>query len=289
MATSAEFWRDQSTWPRDTPEMVFMARAAIQLGKTLVDGWTGEEFTSEPLRPIDRATDARTINNIIARHLPQFGRREYRFSMAPVPIGSSGSAPPTFTITPEERRAAEEHIRTHNSKVAAALDRKRMLQDRIANHAMAGNLRTVYRLVAGGGFVPVLPDWWNTERLDQRFAFCSVDPDDPFGSGRKAWLFLSRANVDPILLASDGLGQDAAITNAATTTETMSRARGKIPLVHDYFRTNFPAGVPGPAHEPRKELFFKVQSSSPQLKSISDDTLGRAIKSFNLELNSKAK
>ena len=71
---SIEFWRDQTTWPRDTPEMVFLARAALQLGQTLVEGWTGEEFIAEVLRPIDFGTDERTINNIIARHLPQFGR-----------------------------------------------------------------------------------------------------------------------------------------------------------------------------------------------------------------------
>jgi hypothetical protein len=38
MKTSADFWRDQATWPRDTPEMAFLGRAVGHLGSAFGRG-----------------------------------------------------------------------------------------------------------------------------------------------------------------------------------------------------------------------------------------------------------
>lgn len=92
----------------------------------------------------------------------------------------------------------------------------------------------------------------------------------------------------PPWLAADNQRENRNTGIGLSQANDVRQVRGKVPLVHDYFRKNFAAGVPGPAREPRKELLHKVQTSSKLLKNISDDTLNRAIKSFNLATNSKS-
>jgi hypothetical protein len=63
---------------------------------------------------------------------------------------------------------------------------------------------------------------------------------------------------------------------------------GKLPLIKQYLRENFPSGVPDPAMEPRKGLKGKIETSGlatkyPQLQSIDIGTLKSAIDEFNEE------
>jgi hypothetical protein len=180
------------------PEMVFLGRAADQLGRALLgEKWTGKEPCAEILPP---ARDARATNNLIARHLSQFGRREYHGSMAPPPVSPIGGPHVihtdrrlTFEFTEQELKALVLFMQQHNEAALEAQARFRKLQNAITEYAVAGRLGTSFRAFAGGTLHPIPAEWWNTERLEQRFKACSINPDDPFGSGAKAWIFVSRA------------------------------------------------------------------------------------------------
>ena len=180
--------------------MMFLGRAVDQLGRALLaEAWTGEESTAELMQPIGLATDARTINNIIARHLPQFERKEYRGSMAPPPLGEPSWSPPKFDISIDERKVASGFVNQQNAKAESAIDRFTSVQNAIVEHAIAGKLATAYRAMVGGEFYPIPAIWWNTERLKPRFTFCRINPDDPFGANGKAWIFVSRVDLERML------------------------------------------------------------------------------------------
>ncbi len=85
-----DFWQNQASWPRDTPEMMFLGRAADALGRSLFgEAWTGEEPGMKKFSFFQIATDKRATNNFLARYLPHFGRKKYDGSMAPPPVGHS--------------------------------------------------------------------------------------------------------------------------------------------------------------------------------------------------------
>lgn len=157
---SANFWRDQTTWPRDRPEMVFLGRAADQLGRALLgEKWTGKEPCAEILPP---ARDAQATNNLIARHLSQFGRREYHGSMAPPPVSPIGGPHvihtdrrPTFEFTEQELKALVLFMQQHNEAALEAQARFRKLQNAITEYAVAGRLGTSFRAFAGGTLHPI--------------------------------------------------------------------------------------------------------------------------------------
>ena len=63
-----QFWLNQTDWPNDFTEMIFLARAADQIGRALFGAeWTGTECLAESVSPI-RSQDTRRINNILAAH-----------------------------------------------------------------------------------------------------------------------------------------------------------------------------------------------------------------------------
>jgi hypothetical protein len=202
----ADFWQDQTAWPRDTQERVFLGRAVNRLGRALFgEEWTGEEPIAETFFYLRIATDQRATNNFIARHLPQFGRKEYRGSMAPPPTGYDGHSP-KFKFSEGELQEMELFIERHNETVPPAKERFKKVQNAIADYAVGRNLETSFRPFAGGDFSPIPASWWNTERLAQRFAFCSLDPDKPFKEGGTAWIFVARDDFEEILLRDASTG-----------------------------------------------------------------------------------
>ncbi|MDO9385036.1 MAG: hypothetical protein Q7T86_19490 [Hyphomicrobiaceae bacterium] len=202
MGANSDFWRDQTVWPRDTAEWVFLARATDLLGRRLFgDQWTREECFAELMRPIDATTDARTLNNIIAKHLPQFGRKEFHGSMASppiVPIGQRDTAPglppPRFQFTGEEQRCAAEFVRAQNAKALEGIERFKAAQEALVDYAVGGEIVTSFRT---NGEYKVIPSaWWNTEKLNYRFDRCKIDPDAPFEAKGQSWIFVSKAGLE---------------------------------------------------------------------------------------------
>lgn len=192
----ADFWQDQTGWPRDTLEMIFLGRAVDQLGRTLFDQeWTGEEPWVETFSYLKIGSNRRATNDFIARYLPQFGRREYHGSMAPPPTGYDDDRP-KFEFSAQEYQELQLFIDRHNQAVPPAKKRFMEVQKAIADGAIAGKLGTSFRAIAGGDVSPIQLSWWNTERLERRFATCRINPNDPFGSGGEAWIFVSRIDFE---------------------------------------------------------------------------------------------
>jgi len=192
-STRAEFWRDREAWPRDTPEMVFLGRAVHELGKAFFgDEWTGEEPHLELISFIRIAIKERELNNFIAKHLPQFARKEYHGSMAPPPTGHDDHRP-KFAFSKDEWQALKNYLDRHNERVLLAKARLKKVQSAIAEYAVAQKLGTSFFTISGRAFVPIDPNWWITPQLDQRFASCSIN------AGMAAWIFVSRAGLEAML------------------------------------------------------------------------------------------
>jgi hypothetical protein len=197
-----EFWKDQTGWPRDTPKMIFLGRAVNQLGRAIFgEDWTGEEPGIRTFSYFKIVTRSRETNNFIACHLPQFGRKEYNSSMAPPPTGHDDFRR-KFEFSKEELQEMKLFIDRHNATVPSAKERFIKVQTTITDGAGAGKLGTSFRALAGGDVYPVPSHWWNTERLEQRFASCRIDPEAPFGPGGAAWIFVSRSDLENLLQAS---------------------------------------------------------------------------------------
>jgi hypothetical protein len=190
-----DFWQDQTAWPRDTQERVFLGQLN-QLGRALFgEDWTGEEPGIKTFSYFKIVTDSRATNNFIARYLPQFGRREYHGSMAPPPTGYDDHRL-KFEFSKNELDELKIFLDRHNAAVPPAKARYKEVQGKIADDAVAGKLGTFFRALTGGEFNPIPSHWWNTERLEQRFASCRINPDAPFGPGGAAWIFVSRRDLD---------------------------------------------------------------------------------------------
>jgi hypothetical protein len=192
-------WQDQTNWPRDAPETVFLGRAVNRLGSVLFgEDWTGEEPGLRALSFLKIATDSRATNNFIARHLPQFGLKEYHGSMAPPPTGHDDHRP-KFKFSEGELQEMRLFIERHNEAVPSAKQRFKKVQNAIADYAINKKLATSFRAFAGGDFHSMPANWWNTEQLEQRFASCSIDPNAPFeGGGGTAWIFVSGADLEVV-------------------------------------------------------------------------------------------
>jgi hypothetical protein len=183
--------------------MVFLARAADRIGRAWYEEkWTGEECLAEPMQPIRLNTDVRTINNILAKHFPECGRKEFHDSLAPPPMNAAPVTyghRPDFNFSADEHRRATQFVEQRNANAALDLDRFRKMQDTFAALALSGKLGTTYRGIAGGEFEAIPAVWWNTERLQQRFDFCKIDPANPFSvgsGGPRAWIFVSAADLE---------------------------------------------------------------------------------------------
>ena len=75
---------------------------------------------------------------------------------------------------------------------------------------------------------------------------------------------------------------------AAQVPSTLGEPRGKQPRVIRYLRAHFPDGVAPPGLEPGKQLLTKIGAWDSTLRILSEDTLQRAIQSYNGELKYEA-
>jgi len=74
----------------------------------------------------------------------------------------------------------------------------------------------------------------------------------------------------------------------AQLSSALGEPRGKQPRVIRYLRAHFPEGVPPPGLEPRKHLLTKIGLWDTTLRIMSEDTLQRAIRSYEAELKHEA-
>jgi hypothetical protein len=207
------FWTEQSAWPADTLEYVFLARAVMKIGVKLHGGkWTGQEPATEivPKPPISRPKGyGREFE--FARKLLRNAPARHDLPARAVTYGKWGPLPGQ-ELTAEEWRVAFPSWLEQHQAMNEALARFAAVKKEIAAQCVAGALKSVIRPSEGGRTSP-LPDWqWNTERLVPRFACCQIDPNRPFDLGIAGegygFIFLIRANLEGYLAGGASVPHD---------------------------------------------------------------------------------
>jgi hypothetical protein len=191
-----EFWRDERDWPRDSTQFVFLARVVHIIGNQLFpDQWTGLEPQIK-LRPrIPLKMNKEVQSNYLVKKLldpnafDSTEKRKTVFGFISPPMASAG-----------EWRKAKALVAKDDAEKRPGLTRLAKVRDCIVRMAEAGKLITAVR-PRRGGKLEELPSWyWNGENLIRRFAFCQMDPNDPFGLASAGdsffWIFVSRASLD---------------------------------------------------------------------------------------------
>jgi hypothetical protein len=205
LADALSWWKYERTWPMDTAEYVFLARAVMQIGAKLYgDEWTGDEPTIEsvPMPPIFPPKNGWVdphVRKLLSIAQPNLPPRVVKYG----PYG----ALPGQELTAEEWRLALAVWRDQYQVAEGARDRFGSVQKEIAAQCVAVMLKSVMRPCEGGRFFPI-PDWhWSTERLWSRFARCQMNPNRPFDYGIAGdgygLIFLTRASLDAYLSSGD--------------------------------------------------------------------------------------
>ena len=289
MSDQTGFWGDEKRWPRDSSMMVFLARAVDKIGANLFGAeWTGEERKITPMLPLvfgDNRTKRR-VNNILAQHYPEFKRKHFpdRWSLAPAPLPTLSSvnrgsniAAPNLEFSHHEFETAKEFVDGHNLTIQPAIRRFQRAQTLTAELAERGAIKTFSRKTEGGNFEPIPPEWWNTERLKQRFDYCQISPVDPFGtrgtSNANCWIFVSRESLET---------QTAAPTSPrAPKVRNVSGAGKMRRSIQAAYKKLFPSGSL-PNHMSSQDRDDLILDELKDLRTKPDPrTIQRAIKALN--------
>jgi hypothetical protein len=151
------FWTRPEKWPK-VAGYVFLAKAALALGQAMFRTWTDLDPVIEPLNPSLLGRSDQAARAITAEW---WHRREALEEM----MGPERTA---VALT----AAARAESRSHFIEV----------QQKIAELAVTGVLKTSMRPVPGGELTEVPAHWWRTENeyLAARFARCRLYPGQPF-------------------------------------------------------------------------------------------------------------
>jgi hypothetical protein len=152
------FWTWPEKWPK-VADYVFLAKAVLAFGQAMFGTkWTDLDPVIEPLDPnLLRRSDQAALDLVA-----EWRRR--RFALEKM-MGPEGTA---IALT----AAARAGSRSHFIRV----------QQKIAELAVTGVLKTSVRPVPGGELTEVPAHWWRTENeyLAARFALCRLYPTKPF-------------------------------------------------------------------------------------------------------------
>lgn len=198
MNVAEEFWSvaGQADWPRDPAGFVFLGRAVDQIGKAIVGpDWKLSNMKARPpgvpnilkgsLRnpsssmmssDVRRTSDA----DVLLRRLRPDIARPPRPSTA-MPFFNEGDRPSYLKLTDDEWVAARQAAQNDVEQTGAAVAQAKRVRNAIADAAASGGLLVYLR--SNGHMVVTKKEWWNTDRLGPRFAWCQINPHDPFGIG----------------------------------------------------------------------------------------------------------
>jgi hypothetical protein len=156
------FWQNSLGWTQDPDGYVFLGRAVAKVGNAMFpERWTGYE----PL--------------LLKQQIP-FG------------IQATKALDAIFKGPPEDPVPEYDYTEYYDEP---SLQRFREVQSKIATWAEAGLLSTTWREKAGNDQHSIPRNWWTIEPLQQRFDFCQIDPNDPFGadctSDGHCWIFVT--------------------------------------------------------------------------------------------------
>ncbi|NEH52937.1 hypothetical protein GR210_29635 [Rhizobium leguminosarum] len=213
MATDKEFWRDEREWPDDAYGYVFLARALHIVGIGLYgEAWTRREPLTPPLfdlwnevagrkglkyrSSIGASTEIELLK-LLRKHAPDKVELEDEEVLEPAtkplitaeafkryaaPRGSSRIV--NKVMTAQTYRAAVEVAEEENVRRQAAQERLAAAQNALKAAMRDGKLKYVLLPLVGGRFSePKPPEWWNRKEHDRIFAWCQMNPLNPFATG----------------------------------------------------------------------------------------------------------
>jgi hypothetical protein len=108
-------------------------------------------------------------------------------------------------LSEQEFEAARRVVERLNDEARPGIQRFTLVREAIATACEAGELVAALRPKDGGSMQECPREWWNTDRIDQRFHRCLMSPHDPFGPGIDGdgycQIFLTRDSLDRFLTA----------------------------------------------------------------------------------------
>jgi hypothetical protein len=193
------FWAQPKSWPHDSPEYVFLARAFHDIGSaTYHDRWVQPPRVNEPDEPEDPADDA-------GEEAWEMHDQEYE----------------RYENACEEARANCENMWAN-------------VAQKIAVACKDGTLGSAIRAKEGGEFIKLKDHHWNTENFTARFFRCDMSRSYPFAKGRlrrSHWIYVMRDSLDNYLgkqpETSEGFHQAGSSRNALGPREHKAQARGQ--------------------------------------------------------------
>jgi hypothetical protein len=235
-----EFWRTSIGWPNDNSSYVFLGRAVHAMGKSMFGAaWTGDEpcrdlMTKLPVFPERSGWRARLAHDLLVKHHPEYNRQPRKPSQY------------SFEFTGKEWMDAVMIVEKHNEQKMPGLRRFSEVQARIIQLAEAGFLITAIREKAGGDPTPVPRGWWNSERIRDRFDFCQLRPDDPYGLGIGSdpyqWIFVTRESLmscAPGAFAEDEQASRSVATTSAAVSAQEEPTKAPRPLAESKIEPEF--------------------------------------------------
>lgn len=211
MDDRTKFWANPARWPNDGPGYVFLARALHEVGRALFDNaWTGAEpIAPEPLDlpclvlpdgtmmhllSQERANQWQKmqIHDLLSSHRPDFDR-------GPMEFGPFG-----LEFSDHEWTAGLEVAREVDIERRKVKQRYSEVVARIVEALRDGSLISALRPLSGGRISePLDAHVWNTEKTENRFYWCQMNPLNPFGIGvggdAYQFIFVSRQSLDNML------------------------------------------------------------------------------------------
>jgi hypothetical protein len=193
LSLRAGFWKNSIGWPNDNASFVFLGRAVHAMGKSMFGAdWTGDEpcrdlMRGMPVIPERSGWRAKLAHDLLVKHHPELNRQPRK------PYQHS------FEFTGNEWMTAVMIVKKHNEEQMPGISRFSEVRDKIIQLAEAGFLITAIREKVGGDPTPIRRSWWNSERIRDRFDYCHLRPDDPYGLGIGSdpyqWIFVTRESL----------------------------------------------------------------------------------------------
>jgi hypothetical protein len=185
-------------WPDDTFDLIFLPRFVEEIGRRAFADWTGTEATVEQqvvlLPELARATpyQRRHATELLLKHTDLLAR--------PNPhLGADELFKKRPSLWPIAQRLALP------KEAAPALHTLHSVRNEIIQQSLAGKLTLKIRRVSGGLWEDYQSVWWNSDRPNDRFRSCIIDPEYPFGrrpslmGNNDHWIFAPREGIDQIV------------------------------------------------------------------------------------------
>lgn len=196
------FWKDQSAWPDDVVEYVFLGRVVGAVGQAVYGSeWTGSEPTTELITPLPDFLVASISKAELMRGCRLLFDHDEAYKVRCPAYAEFLQAWPMPRDDEWVRAVAtSKHLSEQNQR---DYGRYVDVSFRLAQAFKAGAILTATREVAGG-LIRDHNRWlWNTENFWGRFHTCRIDHDNPFSgtvvSSGGSYIFVGRASLVRLL------------------------------------------------------------------------------------------